>query len=152
MELRKYVGHKPLLSIGATIIVTNNHGQILLNLRSDTKTWGIPGGAMELGETIEETAKRELLEETGLILEEFDFLTVLSGKDLYFKYPNGDEVYSVIVLFKAKKVSGELNINDGESTELKYFNFDALPRLESRAQKVIDYYLENGQHCMDKEV
>lgn len=51
MELRKYVGHKPLLSIGATIIVTNNHGQILLNLRSDTKTWGIPGGAMELGET-----------------------------------------------------------------------------------------------------
>lgn len=48
-DLRKLVGNIPLLSAGATIIVLNENNEILLNLRSDTKTWGIPGGGMELG-------------------------------------------------------------------------------------------------------
>ena len=47
-ELRKIVGHRPLLSAGATVLVIKN-GKILLNLRSDTETWGIPGGGLELG-------------------------------------------------------------------------------------------------------
>lgn len=67
-ELRKIVGHRPLLSAGATVIVIQEN-KILLNLRSDTKTWGIPGGALELGECLEETAIRELKEETGLSAE-----------------------------------------------------------------------------------
>lgn len=54
-ELRKAVGHRPLLAAGATVLVVKN-GKILLNLRADTKTWGIPGGSMELGETLEEAA------------------------------------------------------------------------------------------------
>ncbi|MBO5857443.1 MAG: NUDIX domain-containing protein [Clostridia bacterium] len=58
-ELRKIVGHRPLLSAGATVLVIKD-GKILLNLRSDTETWGIPGGGLELGECLEETAFREL--------------------------------------------------------------------------------------------
>jgi 8-oxo-dGTP pyrophosphatase MutT (NUDIX family) len=135
-ELRKIVGNRPLLSAGATIIVMEEN-KILLNLRSDTNTWGIPGGAIELGETLEETARRELAEETNLVAESFTLLTVLSGEDFYFEYPNGDKLYSVVALFRANGVSGDPNITDGESFELQYFDMDALPKLESRAEAII---------------
>lgn len=136
-ELRKYVGQRPIVNIGATIIVTNDKNEILLNLRSDTDTWGIIGGGIELGESLEETAARELWEEAGLKAERFELLDVLSGRELFFRYPNGDETYTVIVLYKAVGVSGELRINDGESRCLQFFPLNALPELESRAEYVI---------------
>ncbi|MDE5992162.1 MAG: NUDIX hydrolase [Oscillospiraceae bacterium] len=136
-ELRKYIGHQPIINIGATIIVTNDKNEILLNLRSDTDTWGIIGGGMELGESLEETAARELWEEAGLKAERFELLDVLSGSELFFRYPNGDETYTVIVLYKAVGVSGDLRINDGESHCLQFFPLNALPELESRAEYVI---------------
>ena len=136
-ELRKYVGHQPIINVGATIIVMNDNNEILLNLRSDTNTWGIIGGGMEIGENLAETAARELWEEAGLKAERFELLDVLSGNDLYFRYPNGDETYTVIVLYKASGISGELKINDDESQSLRYFSIDNLPELESRAEYVI---------------
>ncbi|MBQ8781721.1 MAG: NUDIX domain-containing protein [Oscillospiraceae bacterium] len=143
-ELRKYVGHKPLLNVGATVIVLNDKNEILLNLRSDTGTWGIIGGGTELGESLEETAARKLFEETGLTAERFELVDLLSGKELYFKYPNGDETYTVIALYRAFEVTGELKINDGESRELRYFPLDSLPPLESRAEYVLNKIL-NGE-------
>ena len=141
-ELRKIVGHRPLLSAGATVLVIKDN-KILLNLRSDTNTWGIPGGGMELGECLEETANRELMEETGLSAEKMTLLTVLSGKDFYFEYPNGDKLYSVVSLFLAENVNGTLEITDDESLKLQYFKFDKLPHLESRAKTIIDWIKEN---------
>ncbi len=141
-ELRKVVGHRPLLSAGATVLVIKD-GKLLLNLRSDTNTWGIPGGALELGEELSETAHRELREETGLSAENMTLLTVLSGKDFYFEYPNGDKLYSVVALFYAEGISGELEITDGESTELRYFSANELPNLESRANTIIRWVLAN---------
>lgn len=137
-ELRKYVGHQAIINIGATIIVTNDKNELLLNLRSDTGTWGIIGGGMELGESLEETAARELWEEAGLKAERFELLDVMSGRELFFRYPNGDETYTVIVLYKAVGVSGIPRINDGESRRLEYFSVNALPKLESRAEYVIN--------------
>lgn len=136
-NLRKHIGHQPIINIGATVIVMNEHNEILLNLRRDTNTWGIIGGAMELGESLEQTAARELMEEANLIAELFEFMDLLSGKELYFKYPNGDETYTVIALYKAVNVSGMLKINDNESMKLKYFSLDNLPLLESRAEYVL---------------
>lgn len=138
-DLRKYVGHKPLLNIGATVIVTNDKNELLLNLRSDTNTWGIIGGGMELEESLEQTASRELFEEAGLRAERFELLGVLSGEELYFKYPNDDETYNVIVLYRAIGVSGEPCINDSESRKLAFWDLDTLPPLESRAEYVVNY-------------
>lgn len=137
-NLRKYIGHEPLINIGATVIVLNDNNEILLNLRSDTNTWGIIGGSMELGESLEETAARELMEEANLTAERFELMDLLSGKDLYFKYPNGDETYTVIALYRAVGVSGELKINDDESKNLEFFPMDKLPPLDSRAEYVIN--------------
>lgn len=140
-DIRKYIGHRAMLSAGATVVVIKNN-KILLNLRSDTNTWGIPGGAIELGETLEQTAARELKEETNLEAESFTLLNVFSGQDFYFEYPNGDKLYSVIALYLAKGVKGKLKITDDESFELKYFSRKELPVLESRAQVIIDYLIE----------
>jgi len=142
-EMRKHIGHAPMLSAGATVIVLKGN-QILLNLRSDTNTWGIPGGALELGETLEQTAARELREETNLTAESFTLLHLFSGPDFYFKYPNGDELYSVVALYLANGVTGELRITDGESSELAYFRKDQLPVLESRAERIIEWLIERN--------
>lgn len=137
-NLRKYVGHDELIGLGATTLVFNEKKELLLNLRTDTNTWGIPGGSMELHETIEETAIRELKEETNLKVNDLELITVLSGKDYYFEYPNGDKMCTVIVLFKVLNYDGDLKINDDESKKLKFFALDNLPNMESRAARIIE--------------
>lgn len=138
MNLRKYVGHAPLIGIGATTLVFNDKNELLLNLRSDTNTWGIPGGSMELYETIEQTAVRELKEETGINADKLELVTVLSGEEYYFEYPNGDKMCTVIVLFKVSNYTGNIKISDNESKELKFFPLSDLPNMESRAKSIID--------------
>ena len=69
--LRGFIGTKPIIAPGSAIIIMNMENELLLQLRSDTKDWGIPGGGMEMGDTFEETAKRELFEETGLVANQF---------------------------------------------------------------------------------
>ena len=137
-EIRKHIGNAPMLSAGATVVVLKD-SKILLNLRSDTHTWGIPGGAMELGETLEETAARELKEETNLFAEDFSFLHLFSGPDFYFKYPNGDELYSVVALYLAKGIHGDMKITDGESNELRFFGRGEMPTLENRAKMIFEW-------------
>ncbi len=144
MDLRKYVGHEPLIGLGATTLVFNDKNEILLNLRSDTNTWGIPGGSMELHETIEETAVRELKEEAGISTDKLELVSVLSGDEYYFEYPNGDKMCTVIVLFKVLNYTGEIKVSDNESKQLKFFSLDELPNMESRAKAIIDK-IKNGK-------
>lgn len=143
MNLRKHIGHDPLIGIGATTLVFNEKQELLLNLRADTNTWGIPGGSMELYETIEETAIRELKEETGICADQLELVTVLSGKDYYFEYPNGDKMCTVIVLFKVLNYGGTLKVSDKESKALAFFPLTNLPVMESRAERIIQKILDN---------
>lgn len=143
MNLRKHIGHEPLIGLGATTLVFNDRKELLLNLRSDTDTWRIPGGSMELYETIEETAVRELKEETDIRADWLELVTILSGKEYYFEYPNGDKMCTVIVLFKVLNYTGDIKVADNESKQLKFFSLDNLPSLESRAKAIIDK-INNG--------
>lgn len=136
-NLRKYF-NDTLIGIGATALVFNKDNELLLNLRTDTNSWGIPGGSMELYETIEETAVRELKEETGINAKQLQLLSVLSGEDYYFEYPNGDKLWTVIVLFKVENYTGEIKASDNESKQLRFFPLDNLPNLESRAKALIE--------------
>ena len=138
MNMRSKVGHDPIINVGATILVFNDNNEILLNLRSDTNDWGIPGGGKELNETLEDCAIRELKEETNLDTSDLELVTILSGSEYYYKYPNGDEVDCVIALYQVKNYEGTLNINDGESKKLEFFSLNNLPKLESRAEAIIE--------------
>lgn len=138
-ELRKQIGSIPIITAGSTIIVMNQYKEVLFQHRSDTLDWGLPGGTMELGETLEEVALRELKEETGLNANKLKLIGVFSGHRYYFRYPNGDETYSVISLFHAQQVTGRLSMNDGESLDLKFFGKDHLPnKIEKRAWELMN--------------
>lgn len=69
--LRQYVGHQPIILPGSVVIILNEQKEVLLQKRHDG-TWGLPGGLMDLGESFEEVAKREVFEETGLVVEKFN--------------------------------------------------------------------------------
>ncbi len=143
MDLRKIVGHRPLLQVGASVIVEDSQGRILLQLRSDNHCWGYAGGSVELDEIVEDAAKRELLEETGLIAEKLQLFGVFSGKETHYIYPNGDEVSNIDIVFLCNKYSGELKCQKGEVDALKFFSVDEIPEnisppLRSVLKKWID--------------
>lgn len=129
LELRKLVGQRPLFSPGSVVIALNDN-RVLMQLRSDTRTWGFPGGSSELGDSLLETAQRELLEETGLTASSWNFVTMLSGQEFLYTYPNGDQIYNVSAVYVARGISGEL-CSDHEGLELRWFEMDDLPADET---------------------
>ena len=127
-DIRKYVGHMPILTAGVGLLVFNDERKILMQLRSDYNEWGFPGGAMELGESFEDVAKRELKEETNLEADELKLIRVLSGKETYREYPNGDKLYDITAIYVVKKYHNDIIINDDESVKLEWFDINNLPK------------------------
>ena len=123
-EIRKYVGHRPIIHAAASVIVENSRGQILLQKRADNGTWSYCGGAVELFEKVEDTAARELLEETGLTAESLELFGVFSGAEQHYTYPNGDEVSTIDIVYICRKYSGKMKMQPEEVTELKFFDID----------------------------
>lgn len=142
MELRKAVGRRPLIQTGAGVLVVDAAGRVLLQRRSDNGCWDYAGGSMELGEEIEETARRELLEETGLTARRLELLGVFSGEDLHYIYPNGDEAYNVDVVYICRDYAGELTPQAGEVDELRFFDADDLPdNISPPSRKALERWL-----------
>ncbi|RTE07168.1 NUDIX hydrolase [Paenibacillus whitsoniae] len=125
-QLRAYVGHQPLILPGAVAIIVNREGDILLQKRNQT-TWGLPGGLMELGESFEDTVRREVLEETGLTLGMLTMLNVYSGADYHIKMANGDEFYAVTAVYITEEFSGELQVDEIETHGLEFFALGDMP-------------------------
>lgn len=127
MDMRKRVGHIPLMQCGASVIVENERGEILLQQRSDNGAWGYPGGAVELYERVEDAARRELFEETGLHAGKMELLGVFSGPEMAYTYPNGDQVSNVDIVFVCREWQGELVCQPGEVEALAFFAPEAPP-------------------------
>jgi 8-oxo-dGTP pyrophosphatase MutT (NUDIX family) len=126
LQLRKYIGPHPILIVGAAIFILDEQDRVLLMKRSDNACWGLPGGGVDPGEVIEDAAKREAREETNLEIGEMSLFGVFSGPELYYKYPNGDEVYNVTVMYLSRDWRGEVKLND-EHTEWKWFAAREIP-------------------------
>jgi 8-oxo-dGTP pyrophosphatase MutT (NUDIX family) len=123
------------------VIVLNEENEILLQHRSDGG-WGLPGGIMELGESMEETARREVQEETGLVVGELELMGIFSGKDYFLKVANGDELYSVTAVYASRDINGEIVIDGIESLDVQYFPLGELPEnLASGSRSYIEPYL-----------
>ena len=125
-ELRVLVGNRPLIIACAGVLIFDDAQRVLLQCRTDGGQWGIPGGAMNLGESLEETARREVHEETGLRLGTLAFVQVYSGEGFAHRYPNGDEVEFVMAIYTTTEVNGTPVARE-EALELRFFPLDALP-------------------------
>lgn len=90
--------------------------------------FGLPGGLMDLGESFEETAVREVFEETNLNVTSLELKQVFSGKEFYYKVDNGDEFYSVTAVFVANSYEGSLKANLSESIGIAFYSLDAMPK------------------------
>jgi ADP-ribose pyrophosphatase YjhB (NUDIX family) len=146
LQLRQYIGHLPILLVGAAVLVLDQQDRLLMLKRFDNQCWGTPGGATEPGEVIEEAARRETFEETNLEIEEMSLFGVFSGPELYYKYPNGDEVYNVTIMYLSRNWRGEVKLND-EHTEWKWFAASDIPE---NVSPPIEPILERFKTCFSR--
>ena len=126
-KVRRKLGHDALILNYAGCIIFDEHGRLLLQKRSDCEKWGFLGGMVEFGESVEETAVREIKEESGLEVE----ITSLYGvySKYFAEYTNGDKAQPIVHLFKAKIIGGKLIDQNDETLALKYFDLEDIPPL-----------------------
>lgn len=125
-ELRELVGNKPLILVRPSVAVINTYGQILL-VKYQDHSWGIPGGLMDLGESVEECLRREAKEELNIDLGPLHLFGVFSGNELYTKLRNGHEYYNVIVGYICTEYSGDIKPDGEEVVEAKFYNLNEVP-------------------------
>lgn len=140
-QLRALVGPRILLVPGARIVVENDLGRILLQKRRDLDIWGLPGGNAEVGEDLVSVAKREVYEETGIVVSEvkpFGF----GGNPLLetIEFPNGDRCQFFVMNFFATHFEGTPKVSDDESLAIEWFAINSLPTLLPNMQASIFAY------------
>lgn len=137
-ELRALVGHRRLILAGASCVVRRADGALLVQQRVyPAGRWCFPGGLMELGESVEETARREVFEETAITVGRLKLIGVYSGADHLCRAANGDEWYVVNTAFAALDWTGKPKVNDAESVRLAWIMPEDMPETLVRSHKEI---------------
>src|SRR4051794_1596410 len=107
-------------------IVTNEQGAILLIRRTDSGNWSLPGGALELGETIRQAAVRETKEETGIDCEITDLSGIYNNPHHLVEYTSDGEIrQEFTIVLKGHRVAGVPTTSD-ESSDVAWVSQDDL--------------------------
>lgn len=132
----------------ASAIVTDDQGRILLHRRGDNEFWTIPGGAMEIGETLSQTAVREVKEETGLDVQPVSVVGIYSSPQHVVAYDDGEVRQQFSVCFVCELLGGDIEISE-ESPEVRFVGTAELSDLPmSRAiRQRIDDFLSGSQRA-----
>ena len=150
-EQRKIVGHAPITIPHAVVVLFNKEGQVLLEERADDGYFDFPGGGVDQGEEVIDAAKRELLEETGLIANKLELFKVYTGEITHYVYFNGDEIYGIDSVFICEDYSGTLKPQKEEVKELKFYDLNNLPNKMSIRNKQIVVDLLNARACATRK-
>jgi 8-oxo-dGTP pyrophosphatase MutT (NUDIX family) len=129
------------LVVGSSAIMTDDRGRILLQRRSDSGNWALPGGAMDIGETFAQSAIREVKEETGFDVRIDHVIGIYSDPAHVFAYDDGEVRQEFSICLACTIVGGALHVS-GESTAVKFFSVADLPDLqmhESIRIRIRDY-------------
>ena len=117
------IGKAGELRLGScAVIFDEDRRRVLLTRRMDNGLWCLPGGKMELGESVEECCRREVFEETGLEVRLRRLIAIYSNRDQLVIYPDDHKVQIVVLSFEAEITGGRLGLSD-ETTAAEYFTF-----------------------------
>ena len=124
------MNHKPQSTpkIAVNALVFNGQGEVLLAKRTDNGLWCIPGGHVDLGETLSQACVRELFEETGLKAEVVRLVGIYSDPQNSLHIAQGPEWHTVRVSFLCEITGGTITSSD-ETSEIRYFPIGKLPPL-----------------------
>jgi ADP-ribose pyrophosphatase YjhB (NUDIX family) len=130
----------------ASAIITNENGEILLHRRSDNNLWALPGGTMEIGESIRQTVIREAGEETGLEVQPQYIVGIYSDPKHVIAYPDGEVRQEFSLCFACSIVGGEL-LTSSESFEIRFFSPQEIEHLNMHESTHvrIQHFLEHNQ-------
>jgi ADP-ribose pyrophosphatase YjhB (NUDIX family) len=104
---------------GGQALVTDDRGRVLMQRRADSGNWSLPGGVMEIGESIGQAVIREVREETGLDVELTGILGIYTDPAHVIAYADGEVRQEFVLAFTARMVGGSLRGSD-ESTEVRF--------------------------------
>ncbi|HTC50670.1 MAG TPA: NUDIX domain-containing protein [Steroidobacteraceae bacterium] len=128
-RLRQLVGHQLLMMPGVAAVIREASGRLLLQEKAAGLGWSLPAGAIEPGEDPTQALRREVLEETGLIVEPQRILGVFGGPQFRHTYRNGDTVEYLVVLYRCNVTGQGTGRLDPETRSLRYFAAAELPQL-----------------------
>ena len=130
--------------IPAASAIIEDNGKILLQQRSDSQSWALPGGTMEIGENINGTLQREVKEETGLDVEPNYIVGIYSDPQHVIEYSNGEIRQEFSICFACKAIGGNLQGSD-ESLKIGFFTPNEIKQLkmEESIRLRIQHYLEH---------
>jgi 8-oxo-dGTP pyrophosphatase MutT (NUDIX family) len=129
-QLRSKIGHDLLLLPSVAAVIRDADGRLLLQEKSSGEGWSLPAGAIEPGESPDQTIRREALEETGLTVVPTRILGVFGGEAFRYVYPNGDVVEFTVVLYRCAVIAAAPNgPSDPETKSLRYFARGEMPKL-----------------------
>lgn len=142
-KLRQAVGSRLLIVAGGRAVLENSDGEILLHKRSDFGVWAFPGGGAEEGESAEDCIVREVFEETGLMIKNYQPIGFASNpKFERVVYPNGDRTQNYCLILYATVWDDSSNGFDIETTEIRFFNPMNLPEMPENERRTAEKYLE----------
>ena len=127
----------------ANVVVTNEDGEILLIRRSDNGNWALPGGAMDIGESLPDAAVRETAEETGINVEITGLIGIYTDPRHVILYTSNNEVRQEFsVVFVGRPVGGTLTTSP-ETTDVRWMRPDEIDRLPmDRSMRMrLDHFL-----------
>src|SRR5215471_9701188 len=127
------------------VVVTNDAGQILLIKRSDNDNWALPGGAIDLGESMTQAGVRETKEETGIDCEITGLLGIYTDPGHVILYTSNGEVRQEFsIVLTARPIGGQPTPSD-ESTYVRWVVADDVAKypMDRSMSWRIGHYLEN---------
>jgi ADP-ribose pyrophosphatase YjhB (NUDIX family) len=125
------------------VVVADDIGRLLMIRRTDNDNWAVPGGAIDLGESLPHAAIRETLEETGIMCEITGLVGIYSDpRHVVFYTSDGEARQEFSIVLTARPVSGEPATSD-ESREVRWVPRDEVAGLAmDRSMRMrVEHYL-----------